>query len=109
VGGAQYTAEKGIAGFYVAHDCRNGTPGLGARLYTLNTAAPGSGWQRRADLPSTARWVHLALDVKVIMIPPLYVSFVILYTNYTGWRQNNFNVHPSPRCTRSPRSAPTSS
>jgi hypothetical protein len=32
-------------------------------------------------------------DVNVILIPVLYISLVIIYTKYTGWYQNDFNVH----------------
>ena len=38
------------------------------------------------------RVVEVALDVKVILTP-LYISLVIIYTKYTGWHQNDFNVH----------------
>jgi hypothetical protein len=35
----------------------------------------------------------VALDVKVILIPPrLCISSVVLHTKYTGARENDFNV-----------------
>jgi hypothetical protein len=41
----------------------------------------------------TAQQAALALDVKVILTPPLYISLVILDKKCTGWRRNEFNVH----------------
>ena len=38
------------------HDRRNGTIGLGKRLYCLDTVA-GKAWVRLPDLPSAARWL----------------------------------------------------
>jgi hypothetical protein len=38
--------------------------------------------------------VAVALDVKVILTPPcIIITLVILYTKYTGWCQNDFNVY----------------
>ena len=46
-------------------------------------AAPWAAW---------AAWV--ALEVKAILTPPcIIISLVILCTKYTGWRENDFNVH----------------
>jgi hypothetical protein len=35
----------------------------------------------------------IALDVKVVLAPVLYIPIPILHTKYTGWRDNDFNVY----------------
>jgi hypothetical protein len=40
---------------------------------------------------------NLALDVKSFWHRPVYISLVIVYTKYTGRRQNDFNVHAEPQ------------
>ena len=35
----------------------------------------------------------LALGVEAILTPALCILLVILHTKYTGWRDNDFNVH----------------
>ena len=46
-----------------------------------------------AELSAAGYEVELALDVNVHSNTTPYISLAILYTEYTGWRQNDFGVH----------------
>ena len=55
MGGAVYTAAKGVAGFYVNQ--------TGARLYSLDTADLAGGWVALPHIPGSARWVQSVSSV----------------------------------------------
>jgi hypothetical protein len=58
-------------------------------IWSLLAEPPAAG-----DAPATiARGAGVALVVKVILTLPCIFSLVIIYTKYTGWHQNYFNVH----------------
>lgn len=59
VGGADYDGKK----FYNLNDRSGGTPGLGARVYSLDTANASAVWKEEAELPGPPRWVHSVTNV----------------------------------------------
>jgi hypothetical protein len=89
----QHRARPGTVRAGASVPCTRGGGGQGKPEYSTATRVASAGPAGQKTSSTAAPVVPVALDLYSHSHTTLYIPLVVLHTKYTGWRQNNFNVH----------------